>query len=310
MGDQRLDEAAEVVARRQLLLENKNVDPNWALPQVKVLSRKLNRLTKRIRQPFGAVTSNRDVDEDETADDFAAGPVQALVKRLVKPISAIKVEPLTIKKTPPNKPVRKPRVQHTPVVTPTPRRAKPPPSPVTGVTPFETAAEEDDSPTTFIERRYRQLFTPGGTPRYAPPSSPGINPYRSPPRVQRTSSLPPTPEVLGKALTPTGAARASPQYTLGTPGASYPPWPSGEQVLTAPPLDYPYIVQRSAKRKRPTVVKRKVSPPVRQRPQRKRQKISKKTSAVGAAKQYVSKKAKQKASEEVAKLSSYWLRYK
>ena len=54
MGDQRLEEASKVAARRQLLLENKHVDPDWALPQVKAMSRKLNRLTQRIRQPYGA----------------------------------------------------------------------------------------------------------------------------------------------------------------------------------------------------------------------------------------------------------------
>ena len=85
MGDQRLEEAAKVAARRQLLLENKQVHPNWALPQVKAMSRKLNRLTQRIRQPFGATPRTEDLDEEDTADDFAAGPVQAMVKRFLKP---------------------------------------------------------------------------------------------------------------------------------------------------------------------------------------------------------------------------------
>ena len=77
MGDQRLEEASKVAARRQMLLENKHVDPNWALPQVKAMSRKLNRLPPRIRQPFGAAPPSDDVDEEDPADDFAAGPVQA-----------------------------------------------------------------------------------------------------------------------------------------------------------------------------------------------------------------------------------------
>ena len=102
MGDQRLEEASKVAARRQLLLENKQVDPNWALPQVKAMSRKLNRLTRRIRQPFGAIPPSEEDDEDDMADDFAAGPVQAMVKRFLKPTKP----PTTIKKTPPNPPVR------------------------------------------------------------------------------------------------------------------------------------------------------------------------------------------------------------
>ena len=118
MGDQRLDEAAEVAARRQLLLENPHVDADWALPQVKAMTSKLNRLTQRIRQPFGTATSTRALDEEEdTADDFAAGPVQALAKRLMKPLSVM--DPSPIKQTPANKPVRKRREQLTPKVTPT-----------------------------------------------------------------------------------------------------------------------------------------------------------------------------------------------
>ena len=128
MNDQRLDEAAKVAARRQLLLENKHVNPCWALPQVKAVSRQLNRLTQRIRQPYGAAPLMDDVDEDDPADDFAAGPVQAMVKRFLKPVKP----PATIKKTPPNPPVRRPRVQHTSVVTPSPRRPKPPATPLTG----------------------------------------------------------------------------------------------------------------------------------------------------------------------------------
>lgn len=114
MGDQRLEEASKVAARRQLLLENQHVDPAWKLPQIKALGRKLDRLTKRIRQPFGTAlpSEDADVDAEDTADDFAAGPVQALVKKLMKPA--------TIKKTPANKPVRRHR-QLTPVVTPSPR---------------------------------------------------------------------------------------------------------------------------------------------------------------------------------------------
>ena len=99
MGDLRLEEASALAARRQMLLENGQVDPNWALPQVKAMSRKLHRLTKRIRQPFGSTPSSSEMfpqDTDDPAEDFAAGPVQALVKRLIQPTPS----PI---KTPPNK---------------------------------------------------------------------------------------------------------------------------------------------------------------------------------------------------------------
>ena len=83
-----------------MLLENKQVDPHWALPQVKAMSRKLHRLTQCIRQPFGSTPSSEDMfppEMEDTADDFAAGPVQALVKHLIQS------SPAAIK-TPPNRP--------------------------------------------------------------------------------------------------------------------------------------------------------------------------------------------------------------
>lgn len=72
MGDLRLEEASALAARRQMLLENGQVDPNWALPQVKAMSRKLHRLTKRIRQPFGSTPSSSEMfpqDTDDPAED-------------------------------------------------------------------------------------------------------------------------------------------------------------------------------------------------------------------------------------------------
>ena len=157
MGDQRLDEASEVAAHRQLLLENPHVDPHWALPQVKAMMRKLNHLTQRIRQPFGTVTSSRDLDEEDTADDFAASPVQALAKRLMKPLLVI--EPLAIKQTPANKPVRKRREQLTPKVTPTPRRPLKPLSPITGL----TSLASENTPE-YIDRQLRTLFNEDDRP--------------------------------------------------------------------------------------------------------------------------------------------------
>ena len=104
-----------------MLLENKQVDPHWALPQVKAMSRKLHRLTQRIRQPFGSTPSSEDMfppEMEDTADDFAAGPVQALVKHLIQS------SPAAIK-TPPNRPPVKRKVDPFPQpVTPSTRKAK------------------------------------------------------------------------------------------------------------------------------------------------------------------------------------------
>ena len=50
------------------------------------MSRSLHRMTNKIRQPFGPTPRSEDMfPEDEHADALAAGPVQALVKRLVQP---------------------------------------------------------------------------------------------------------------------------------------------------------------------------------------------------------------------------------
>lgn len=155
MGDQRLEEASAVAARRQMLLENQQVAPEWALPQVKAMSQKLNRLTRRIRQPFGTAPTGEDPDAEDTTDDFAAGPVQAIVKRLIQPSPA--KPPPPIKETPANKRIRKRRLP-TPVVTPTPRRPKKPATPLTGfnhLSPLD-ATDDDDPPEAFIDRYYQE----------------------------------------------------------------------------------------------------------------------------------------------------------
>ena len=218
MGDQRLEEAAKLAARRQLLLENKKVDPYWAAPQVKAMSRQLNRLTKRIRQPYGAIAPTEEEEEDDPADDFAAGPVQAMVKRFLKPTKP----PTTIKKTPANPPVRRPRVQHTPVVTPSPRRRPPPGTPITG---FEFLDLDDASPETVINESYRRLF----------PDS------LSPPRTRRASPQ-------WTLASPPSVRRQSPAQLLRTPidRFSHP-----SHRVSAPPADYPYVVGPSRQTPQP-----------------------------------------------------------
>ena len=86
-----------------------------------------------------------------------------MVKRFLKPSAA--KPPTTIKKTPANKPVRQPRVQHTPVVTPSPRRAPKPATPLTG---FELLDYEDyeDTPEAIIDSTYKRLFPDAGSRHY------------------------------------------------------------------------------------------------------------------------------------------------
>ena len=300
MEDQHLDEASKVAARRQLLLENKHVNLDWALPQVKAMSRQLNRLTQRIRQPYGAAPPRDDVDEEDPADDFAAGPVQAMVKRFLKPAKP----PTTIKKTPPNRPVRQPRVQHTPAVTPSPRRRKPPQSPLTG---FELLdyADYEDTPEAVIDRSYRRLFPHGESPIGTRRASPQYA-LESPPSVRRQSRspLPRTPILT------------TPFY---------------EQVLTEPPPNYPFVVGPSKQTPQETSrgTKRKIRTPIPSavRQHVKRLSASKDTGSAIAqrtragkkkvthavkkkATQTVKTKAKQTAADEGTKFLKNWLKYR
>ena len=122
-GDMRLEEASALAARRQLLLENPKVDADWALPQVKAMSRKLNRLTRRIREPFGSAPPTHNMFPEDVDNDFAAGPVQALAQRLVSPLINKRGTATPIK-TPPNKKPVKRRDPLSPKVTPSTRKAK------------------------------------------------------------------------------------------------------------------------------------------------------------------------------------------
>ena len=298
MSDQRLDEAAKVAARRQLLLENKHVNPYWAVPQVKAMSRQLNRLTKRIRQPYGVAAPTADEDEDDPADDFAAGPVQAMVKRFLKPSKP----PTTIKKTPPNPPVRRPRVQHTPVVTPSPRRPKPPASPLTG---FELVKYGDyqETPEDRVNRIWNDTALSFSPTTSTPLSNRRASPQfalQSPPSVRRQSPAPlPRTPILYEPFP--------------TSGVSY-----DRPALPAPTFDYPLVaqaeydqqqaakgVQRKKRKRVPSEVrlhvKRLSTTPVARRT---RKAVKKK------AQQTAKAKAKEAVASEGTKVLKSWLKFK
>ena len=271
VGDQRLNEAAKLAARRQLLLENKKVDPHWAVPQVKAMGRKLDRLTQRIRQPYGAPGAITEEVEEDPADDFAAGPVQAMVKRFLKPE--------TIKKTPANAPVRRPRVQHTPVVTPSPRRPPPPGTPVTGfeLLPKETPAEQAQR----LWDEFGILVSPVASPQGASP--------------QWQLGTPPPPPVRRPI--------PAPRKSRGVPA---PP-----SVLADPIFDYPEVAQRAYEQEH-------TLSPVRKRQKRKRvpaevrQRVKSlsKTPIARRTRKAVRKKAKQVAEDEGTKYLKSWLKFK
>ena len=272
------------------------MDPHWALPQVKAMGRKLNRLTRRIRQPFGAATPTEVDEEDDPADDFAAGPVQAMVKRFLKPS--------TIKRTPPNPAVRRPRVQHTPVVTPSPRRPKPPGSPLTGLERLNLEGYQE-TPAERIQRIWDEAGILHSPLPGTPVSNRGASPQwalQSPPSVRRQSpaQLPRTPDFT---------LQRGPQR-VGAPPPDYPYVTGPSRPLPDPTFDYPVVAQeaydfqetnKGARRK-----KRKRAPSeVRQRVKR----LSN-TPIARRTRKAVQKKVKEAAADKGTKFLKSWLKFK
>ena len=298
VGDQRLNEAAKLAARRQLLLENTKVDPYWAAPQVKAMGRKLDRLTKRIRQPYGAPGAIAEEEEEDPADDFAAGPVQAMVKRFLKPA------PSAIKKTPANAPVRKPRVQHTPVVTPSPRRPPPPGTPVTG---FELL-DYGDYKETPAERRER-LWDEFGILLSPVTSTTASHQGASP---QWTLGTP--PPVRRSPLPSPRVTLPHPSHRLTAPPPDYPyvfGGPKKKPVLAEPTFNYPEVAQQAYEQEQaPITVKKRrkrkrVPSVVRQRVKR-----MSNTPIARRTRKAVQKKAKEVAADKGTKYLKSWLKFK
>ena len=130
--------------------------------QLRGVHSQFQKCTQCVHQPFGpscgSGTGGTVLDED----DFEAGPVQALVKQLIKTIEKPTKQEPTQSMAPANRPNRKRRLP-TPVVTPTPRRPKKPETPLLGFNPLNTF---DEPPEEFIERSYHRLFPDkqGGSP--------------------------------------------------------------------------------------------------------------------------------------------------
>ena len=192
MGDLRLEEASALAARRQLLLENKQVSPEWALPQVKAMSRKLHRLTTKIRQPFGTPAHTMfPTDADDPAEALAAGPVQALVQRILQPPT-----PSPIKTPAQPGPAKRRAPVLTPQLTPSTRKAK-----KKALLQFRgrTGGPKPKKP------KYRPDL---GAPIPFNPDTPVGLPTPSTPQGQRHPLLPPTAKSQGKALAKSAGKQA------------------------------------------------------------------------------------------------------
>ena len=80
-----LNKAARTAAKRDLLLKSK-LPAGVIKAKVKPLSRELHHLTKRVRRgPVGGLGGQMEEDEDEEEDDsLVTGPMEQVVKRLIK----------------------------------------------------------------------------------------------------------------------------------------------------------------------------------------------------------------------------------
>ena len=114
--DGRLNKAADLAARREILLKSREPDA-WKVPHLKVVGRELRQWVKRVRQPFGNLESP---NVNAASEDDGASPISHMMAQLVKQNAT---SGQTIK-TRPNRNVPKRSRIPTPVITPSTRKAK------------------------------------------------------------------------------------------------------------------------------------------------------------------------------------------
>lgn len=114
--DGRLNKAADVAARREVLLTS-HEPVAWKEPQLKAVGRELRQWVKRARQPFGNLESP---NANAAPEDDGVSPLNHMMAQMVKN-AASGQSPI---KTPPNRRVPKRSRIPTPVVTPSTRKAK------------------------------------------------------------------------------------------------------------------------------------------------------------------------------------------
>ena len=167
--DTNLDKAADLVAQRNVLLQDDSIPDALKRAQLKQLNRQVWTWTKKVREPFRGEVS-------QVGEDRAADPTKALVHALVK---KLKTEPEEVleAKTPANVRVPKPRNVLTPKPTPTPRRPQPkiPATPLSGVSTlpdtkkFDRILGQSERQFDRIKQRYERLKNPYKDPESGPP---------------------------------------------------------------------------------------------------------------------------------------------
>ena len=86
--DTRLTKAADLAAKRRMILVNESIPDAWKRPQLKAVGQQLRHWTKKVREPFGApvngVGGPGAPATQAGEDDFDAGSVQAWLTPFVK----------------------------------------------------------------------------------------------------------------------------------------------------------------------------------------------------------------------------------
>ena len=165
--DTNLDKAADLVAERNVLLQDESIPDALKRAQLIQLNREVRYWTKKVRDPFRG-----GYDSPQVGEDSAADPTKALVHALIKKLKEEPEEPALETKTPANVLQPKPRVVLTPKPTPTPRRPKPktPATPLSGVATlpetekFDRLLNRSERQFDRIRQRYDRLKNPYKVP--------------------------------------------------------------------------------------------------------------------------------------------------
>ena len=79
-----LNKAARTAAKRDIILNGK-LPASIIKAKVKPLSRELHHLTKRVRRgPVGGLGGQLEEDDDEEDDSLVTGPVEQVIKKIIK----------------------------------------------------------------------------------------------------------------------------------------------------------------------------------------------------------------------------------
>ena len=81
-----------MAAERHLILKDKNIPDSMAVKMIKPLSLEQRRLVKRVRTGTAGPTVYKSIEEPE---GMADGPVENMLKKVIKGLQDIKKEPTT-----------------------------------------------------------------------------------------------------------------------------------------------------------------------------------------------------------------------